>query len=332
MTKRIAIQLFGHLRTFEYTFEMFKKNVLEANSRDGYEVDIFIHTWDELDHSTVSYRNPDGEPLTDKTLLPSDIDMAKKLYQPKGFSIQPQRQHEEILIDEKIGHFKRSIKGCVNMAYTLYSSSELRREYEQKNNVKYDWVIVTRPDVLFKYEFRIEDFLKSHRDFKFEIPQDGLFYAFNPFGRENKIEEPQFLTGADLIYFATPDNVDKATSLYSKFEENIDVNNFYCMEVWWGGYWRSQGLKPYPILYRHGPEFEIIKTNQIPNPPQEKTKEYTKAKFSIFSMPIIKYEKERKDIFKLFNLITLLKIKKYPHKKKYYLLGFIYILKERTNV
>lgn len=272
MKGNIAIQLFGHLRTFEYTFESFKNNVLDANKRDGWNIDIFIHTWDELDHDTINYRNPDGQPLTDRTLLSSDIEKAKELYAPKSFAIEHQKRINDIIIKERIGNFKRSINGCLNMAYTLYKSSKIRKNYSDKNSITYEWAIVTRPDILFKYEFRIDDFLKAHHDFQFEIPENGLFYAFNPFGRKNKIEEPQFLTGSDLIYFARPKNVDLATSLYENFEENIDINNFYCMEIWWATYWKKSGLAPYPILYRHGPEFSVIKTDSVFCENRESTK------------------------------------------------------------
>lgn len=263
MQKKIAIQLFGHLRTFEFTFETFKKNVLEPNIEDGYEIDIFIHTWNEIDHKTINYRNQNEKVLTSEALPQKYIDKVYELYNPKKLLIEPQRDVDEYIISEKIGGFKRSIKGCLNMAYTLYKSSELRRNYALENKINYDFVIVTRPDIYFKKPFRIEGFLSVHKQLNLPAPvEKGLFYAFNPFGRGNGIEEPQMITGSDLIYFAHPENMDKATSLYENFDENIDVNNFYCMEHWWAEYWKKQGLAPYPIKYRHVPEFEVIQNEE----------------------------------------------------------------------
>ena len=83
----IAIQLFGHLRTFEQASSSFLQNVVEVNKADGHDVDIFIHTWDELDHSTVNYRNPNGECLTDTRLLDSEFEIAQRLYRPKILKI-----------------------------------------------------------------------------------------------------------------------------------------------------------------------------------------------------------------------------------------------------
>ncbi|EAH8792481.1 hypothetical protein EWP86_09760 [Campylobacter jejuni] len=42
MKKRLAIQLYGHVRTFEYTSKNFFKNIVNPNLKDGYKVDIFF--------------------------------------------------------------------------------------------------------------------------------------------------------------------------------------------------------------------------------------------------------------------------------------------------
>lgn len=276
---RLAIQLFGHLRTFEETFKHFKQYLLTPNILATYHIDIFIHTWDELDHSTVNYRNMEGKSLIDKKMAQQDIDLAKELYQPKAMQIDHQLDCPEEIITEKIHSFPRSKKGCLNNAYTIYSVNELRKRYEIEKNIQYDWVIMTRPDVLFKKDLNLRYLFESYMKEKLNIPKDGVFHAFNPFGRDNMIEEPQFSTGSDLIYLATPENMNKATSLYSNFEENIDVNNFYCMEVWWCDYWRKLGLTPYPINYRHGPDFDIIKTLSIfPHSKKAKRSKCTKWK------------------------------------------------------
>jgi len=256
----IAIQLFGHLRTFEQTSSSFLQNVVEVNRADGHDVDIFIHTWDELDHSTVNYRNPNGECLTDRQLLADDIALAREIYKPKAFEIEPQLECKEVIIREKIGNFDRSIRGCLNMAYSLYQGSRIRKEYEAEEGIEYDWVIVTRPDILFHKEFSISQIFGAYEQFDFEIPKSCIFHAFNPFGRGNMIEEPQFMAGTDLVFVARPQDVDLANSLYEDFDGNIDITNFYCMEGWFGSYWRSRKLNVYPIDFRHGPDFDVLKS------------------------------------------------------------------------
>jgi hypothetical protein len=258
----IAIQFFGHLRTFERTSTSFLKNVVEVNKAEGHNVDIFIHTWDELDHSTVNYRNPDGECLADHKMLPEDIELAREIYKPKAFEIEAQLVCEEVIIREKIGlRFERSIKGCLNMAYSLYRSSQLRNKYEKLEGKKYDWVIVTRPDILFHNKLSIDRIFDAHRQSELETPKKCIFHGFNPFGRGNMIEEPQFITGSDLVFFARPEDIDLANSLYEVFDANIDVHDFHCMEAWFAYFWRKQGLDVYPMNFRHGPDFDVIKSH-----------------------------------------------------------------------
>ena len=76
------------------------------------------------------------------------------------------------------------------------------------------------------------------------------------------IEEPQFLAGSDLVLLARPHDIDSANSLYECFHANINVNSFYCMEVWFASYWRSKKLNVYPINFRHGPDFDVIKSRE----------------------------------------------------------------------
>ena len=183
--KRIAIQLFGHLRTFEKTYPYFFQNVVLPQKKAGYEIDIYIHTWNELDHKTINYRNEAGESLAHREFSEEIIQKVKEIYSPKKILITPQQKCKEVIIIEKLGHFKRSNLGCLNMAYSLYQSSKIRQETQ----IKYDWVIVTRPDILFKKELSIDKLLGLYQEFHFDIPKNALFYAHNPFRNNFGVEE-----------------------------------------------------------------------------------------------------------------------------------------------
>ncbi|WP_294612025.1 hypothetical protein [uncultured Gilliamella sp.] len=262
-SKRIAIQLFGHLRTFEYTFESFNKYLLKENILDDYQIDIFIHTWNELDHATINYRNLDGKALTDKSLTNEELSLVNKLYQPKKIVVESQLDCQDEVLIEKIGRFPRAKKGCLNNSYTIYIVNKLRNEYELENNIHYDWVIVTRPDIFFKSPFRIDNIISCYVNFGLKIPDKAIFHGFNPFGRGNLIEDPRFLAGSDLIFFGKPENIDKSSSLYTEFNDNIFPENFYCMEVWWANFWKKKEMTLFPINYRHGPDFDVIKTEML---------------------------------------------------------------------
>lgn len=294
MAKRIAIQLFGHLRTFDLMYPYFKQHVIDANIKDGYEVDIFIHTWDQIDHNTINYRI--GAKEKDPETLSEDlIEKVKELYQPKKIAIEKQIQCEEKIIIE-MHQIKRSIKGCLNLSYSLFRTSQLRKTYEEEYNIKYDWTIVTRPDVLFKADFAINNILSCYNNFKLDIPPKALFYALSLFGR-GKVHETQLFVNTDLIYFAKPANIDLATSLYSDFEHNIDENNFYCIEVWLAKYWIKQGLEIFPIDYRMGIEFDVVQNYEryksifFTKQPEKKKKDfkYYRRKTLKFFLALLPY-------------------------------------------
>lgn len=85
--KRLAIQFFGHTRTYKKTYESFFKNIVEPNLKDGWQIDIFIHTWDMSSSSDGSWHN--GQDLFDiNPLNQNDIDDIKRIYSPKSFLVE----------------------------------------------------------------------------------------------------------------------------------------------------------------------------------------------------------------------------------------------------
>ena len=47
---KIAVCFFGHLRTFEKCAPKLRENMLNK-----YNCDIFMHTWDKLNHNTLTW-------------------------------------------------------------------------------------------------------------------------------------------------------------------------------------------------------------------------------------------------------------------------------------
>lgn len=252
--KKIAVQFFGHLRTFEKTYQSFLKNVIVPNINDGYEIDIFIHTWTEKDHSTISFRNPNGEEYKGSKLSATDKEHVQKIYNPKKIVYENQLICDDAIFFEKLYNTKKSFKGVLNTVYTKNKSSDLRMEYEKDSGIKYDWVIVTRPDIEFFTPFRINDILGVYSKTECNIPEKGLFYATKIFARA-KVNDLRFIGGSDLIYFGRPENINKATSLYTDWKNTnnckslYNENDFFSFEFWFINYWIKQGLLPIAIEY-----------------------------------------------------------------------------------
>ncbi|MDR0505541.1 MAG: hypothetical protein LBH32_01815 [Dysgonamonadaceae bacterium] len=263
MSKRIAIQLFGHLRTFRKTYKSLVKNVIEANKKAGYEVDIFIHSWTETDHSDIIWHN-----LTQRkrgTIVTEEIiQEVKKYYNPQRMLIEPQRKTPDYQINVR----GRTVlfKVVTNVAYTVYKSSEIRRIYADENELAYDYVIVTRPDILFKTPFLLDKFLSEYKKFNMEVPINGLFFADATFFYLF-IDDSHVKRASDVLYFGNESTINKAANLYNVLinlftEEDIKnyFQNYITVEYVWFSHWLSENLDPIKINYPMNICFSIVRT------------------------------------------------------------------------
>ena len=84
--KKLAICLYSHLRTFELTHKSFLENVVNANKNDGWDIKIFISTWDTL---AVNDKRTTHHKLTfnDRILSEADIKRVKEIYKPQDMWI-----------------------------------------------------------------------------------------------------------------------------------------------------------------------------------------------------------------------------------------------------
>ncbi|EIE4559151.1 TPA: hypothetical protein SGX95_001624, partial [Campylobacter jejuni] len=202
MKKRLAIQLFGHLRTYRETYQNFLKNIVEVNQDDGWDIDIFLHTWDKLSSSNGSWHknlNLNCK-LNDIPISNEDIQNIKLFYKPKKFLI------EELTIE--YGFFS-SVKKVF----------ELRKKYQKINNIKYDYNLFTRPDIMFMKPFKISSFIlyykKYHQD-KLGIPDNITFCVQNSY-RAIPFADPRFINEGDLYWINNFDSWDIIPRVSDKY-------------------------------------------------------------------------------------------------------------------
>lgn len=201
---KIAVQLFGHLRTFEHCVPYLKKHLL-----DLYDCDVFIHTWDKLDHGSKTWHNIESKYST----LEVSQDIIKKVndyYNPKQLKIESQNFLKE---EGDIGPL--TLLGYKYMFYSKHQVNCLRQDFQKKNNIQYDYVLVTRHDV--KLLERI-NFLSYEHEFKFYDKSTIHFVMGHHSGFSNK-RFFCFQRSNDLFYFAKPNTIDIASKLYIDFKK-----------------------------------------------------------------------------------------------------------------
>ena len=182
--KRIALCLFGHMRTWDKTWQSLFKYIVEPNEACGFQVDIFIHTWDELETCEKTWHSANkaiaGLELTEKVQ-----DAIKDIYKPKKICV------EHLNLQN-------------GMKASIANVNGLCMEYAKENNIQYDFYIYTRPDITFLSPMVIERYMvpytKSEELKDFQLPDKFLFVGSSEFQRFPFID-PRHIAEGNIIWF-----------------------------------------------------------------------------------------------------------------------------------
>lgn len=212
---KIAVQISGHLRTFEKCAPTLKEHLLEQ-----YDCDVFIHTWSQTEHETKSWYDNSAK----STLQPVEdniLSAINKFYSPKSIKIETQNLFQETGYFGTHNKVKISLQGVKYMTYGQYQANKLREAYEQENAVNYDYVVVIRPDIML---FAKLDFDLYKKEFSF-FKDICIHFVHNP--EVNKVLSKKVINFpliADCYFFSTPHIISKITRLFEEFD-------FYFKEI-----------------------------------------------------------------------------------------------------
>lgn len=198
---KVAIQLYGHTRSYKQTYKNLKKYIIEPNQKRGFQFDIFIHTWDELDASQKTWHYKKSRKNMGKKLKKSEIQKIEKYYHPSVISVTPQQKLNtkdlEIMKQNNLNmNFMEMVK---NVSYSIKKVNEIRKAYSKKNHIEYDFIIQTRPDILFTRELDLS---------RIPLPLKNVLFSFisSYYYGEVREDESIKLLGIDLFMIA-PQNV-----------------------------------------------------------------------------------------------------------------------------
>lgn len=147
---KIAVCYRGHLRTLSKTFENQKQYLFQDN-----DVDFFCHTWNAYPEEIIYLKDK----VKPKRLLIEDI----KYFERNPYSSMTISDNFDSFPDfsktKKIsdGYLQSIPYNVLSMLYSLNKVNALRKEYSQFNGVKYDSVLVVRPDIYFYDKFNYDE-------------------------------------------------------------------------------------------------------------------------------------------------------------------------------
>jgi hypothetical protein len=149
---KIALCLSGMPRTVEQGYASLKEILL-----DKYDVDVFIHTWQEEGYKPTSWAEKPiyAPPTGSSELRYSNIIKVLTLYKPISFQIDKYHVYREYY--RRADKFKLLHRYC-SMLESIYIANKLKTVYELNNNFTYDCVIRCRFDIGFQHFIPFEEF------------------------------------------------------------------------------------------------------------------------------------------------------------------------------
>lgn len=161
--KKVALCLSGHARTYLHTHRFWNTNLFSR-----FETDVFMHLWDTIGPRSfgegMSEHYPSPRNDYDSGIVSSpelNVTEIISMWKPVSITVEKYDTLHPFFVNMTVPIInerdRRGIPGGFehhhplsvrSMLYKRYKCNELKKSYEKINNIKYDIVIQTRPDVV----------------------------------------------------------------------------------------------------------------------------------------------------------------------------------------
>ncbi len=306
---RVAVLFYGHARTFKQTYDSFKKNILDVNKE--IDIDIFIHTWDELEHLDLRHQYKKDLRIAGKPLTQEDINFLKNKYKPLKIKIDKQLIFSESQINyiKKKGFNEKSYIANYNISYSISESNRLKNMSQNK----YDLIIMTRLDIMFLKPLKLfealENSCKNKIDFLNFSATDFNNVVFYTYMQSDNMElfrnQNRYITGIDLFLIAGNKAIEYISNWHNK------VLNYHPMGVG-PERWITKQIKDYnlnlQLMYYSKPDCYIIfrsNTNDLKYEKQMQEIEEAKRRWEYDKVQFL-YENIIKNEYYLFEFVRFL--------------------------
>ena len=209
---KIAVCFFGHLRTFKRCAPYIKLNLLKH-----YDCDLFMHTWSTYNHYTKTHHeNRDIKGDVSKNIIVKtygefkDIIIEKQIVKDMGYV--------NITRSQTISLF-----GIYSLYHSMKESYSLCERYSREKNIKYDLIVMVRPDIALLDPLELDTYISS-------IPLNELEKAYFTFvGGSSKVNIGfRNLGGNDLMFFGKPNVISSimngADTELSRIGESLKID------------------------------------------------------------------------------------------------------------
>ena len=151
---RIAIQCFGEVRHFDIftqVLQEYRAAAKDSPTKYDFSIDFHITTWDN-DYT----RNLDFSIFDSFNLIKSPQEGLR--------SMSPKKGNKQNIEGASSGFF--------NASYSMFVGAYNRFEYQKKNNIHYDWILLQRPD-FYLHSLKLIDLVRGLYDEKYDLVKGG---------------------------------------------------------------------------------------------------------------------------------------------------------------
>ena len=204
---KIALCLSGQPRCVKQGYEFVKRNIL-----DGNDVAVFCHVWEAPEVVDIEIYKPEAF-MIEKSL---DNDLSKYTRVP------PPQPNWKV---------KDPARSTYNQLYGILKANELKKVYEETNNMKFDWVIRSRFDFAINTKIPFAELDNT----KLYIPNCRMTPARD--------------FGNDQFAFSSSENMDKYSATFDFIDYHYDKGTQMMCEDLMSASWKHFGLVGENLVY-----------------------------------------------------------------------------------
>ena len=209
MPIKIALCLSGQPRSVEQGYQFVKRNIL-----DGNDVTVFTFSWGKDNQNILDLYKPALANVREQNVVP-DFSQYTRFPPP-----QPNWK------------VKDPARSTYNQLYGIMKANELKKTFEETNNMKFTWVIRSRFDFAINVRIPFAELDNS----KLHIPNCRM--------------TPNRDFGNDQFAFSSSENMDKYADTFNRINEFYDERGTQMMcEDMMSENWKANGLVGENLVY-----------------------------------------------------------------------------------
>jgi hypothetical protein len=210
---KIALCISGQPRGLVGGCTMLKEKLIAPSNI----TDIFIHNWY---HPSMEGRPFDStQPYLDNRLgrwMPESDKYLDSQLNPITAVYEYQEDLSQFNHLSNVEGRARQ-KGLASMFLSAFKANELKKQYEEKNNFKYDVVIRARIDHTYYSNINIRELYNPAEKDAVFVPRNHQHMRDNHFLVSTS--GIKYSSSAETFMFGSSENIDKATQVYNNFEQ-----------------------------------------------------------------------------------------------------------------